>query len=122
MTAAVAVDAPAVAGSPKTCCNVNVRLVASPLITGKTLMRASAAGSWSSWSIKEAISGMLLEGARTTNALMLGLVVITTPARMPEFTSTPSRGENESRLLGGVTREEPELPELPCVCWAWPPC
>ena len=47
IAAALVVDAPAVAGNPKTCWSVKARLVASPLTTGKTLILASAEGNWS---------------------------------------------------------------------------
>ena len=54
---------------------------------------------------------MLFDGARTTNALMLGLLVMVTPARIPEFTGSPSRGTTINRLLGAR-----ELPVPPVAC------
>ena len=61
---------------------------------------------------------MLFEGARTTKALMLGLLVIVTPARIPELTGSPSRGTTINRLDGAL-----ELPAAgwACPCWGCPP-
>ncbi len=58
--------------------------MASPFFTSKTFNCDSALGGRSSSSISAAINAMLLVGARTSSELMLGLLVTTTPARIPE--------------------------------------